>query len=423
MKFKYSYLLLLLATALLATPGCKKDDDDDDQGGSVQPLLLDCSYATNTTLTNRNPNGVDYYATCMVAITGGTFTIEPGVTIAFESGAGISVDENGSLKAVGTSSDLITFTTRTGSSSWAGLSFYNVSTNNELTRCVIENAGNDNQYLLDGTPEPGAVLVAGRLRMANTTIKDSENHGLVTTQYGVTLSLPGFQNNTFEGNNGYPIVLEKDILNGLDVASCTYRSNTYQNIKLVATSAGSDRTNLTPYSQHTWQDAGVPYYVNEGFIIADGASLVLEQGVHLLFDGDGYIEVTGTNNSSFLKANGTNSNPIIMEGTQAQAGFWDGLGITTNSQNNLLNYVTIRHAGNNAYFYSAGSEASLRIGNYFYGNTKVSLNNVNIEQSTGCGMVVYDHDGTGAVPTSMTVDQNNVSFVNIADNDICFKTW
>lgn len=426
MNFKHSFLLMMVASLILASTGCKKDEDPNDKDKTnVQPLLLDCAYSSNTRLTDRNPNGVDYYATCMVEISGGTFTVEPGVTIAFESEGGLYVSGNGALSAIGTSTSPITFTTYNTVSSWAGLNFYSNNTSNELTYCVVERAGNDNQYTLERIFEPAAVNVNGRLRMTRTTVRNSKKHGLGTSAYGiaVTLSLPGFQQNTFEGNLGYPIVLEKDILNNMEIGTCTFTGNTNQMVKLINSSSRLEEAALEPTSAHTWQDAGIPYYMPEGIYLQDGANLTLEQGVHIKFASGTYIEISGDDSGNFLKATGTSSNQVVLEGNQTGQGTWDGLVYRSNNANNSLTYVTISNAGDNSEFTEVDSKGAIRVGNYLYTSLKLTLNNVTIQQSAGCGVAIYDYDGTGTMPVGVTFTETNVTYSGNADSDVCVKYW
>ncbi len=426
MNFKHSLLLLMMASFVITSIGCSKDDDPkDDDKNTVEPLLLECYYEKNVTLTNRNPTGVDYYATCLIDVSGGTFTIEPGVTIAFESGGGIYVDYNGALSAIGTSTLPITFTTANSVSSWAGLTFYNNNTSNELTNCVVERAGNDEQYALWPIDEPGAVNVNGRLRMTRTTIRNSKKHGLVTSAYGagVVLSLPDFQQNTFEGNLGYPIILDKDALNNLEIGTCTFSGNTTQEVKLVNSSSRFENNTLEPYGAHTWQDAGIPYYLPEGFLVNYGSNLTLQQGVHLKFGSGGYIEVSGNDAGNFLKTTGTSSNQVILEGKQSGQGTWDGLVFRSNNANNVLTYTTISNAGDNSEYTEVDSKGAIRVGNYYYTNMKLTLNNVTIQQSAGCGVAIYDYDGTGTMPVGVTFSETNVTYSGNADSDVCVKYW
>ncbi|MEW6655048.1 MAG: M12 family metallo-peptidase, partial [Bacteroidota bacterium] len=69
---------------------------------------------------------------------GVTLTVEPGATISFASSASITV--NGTLYAVGNTSNPITFT-KSSTSNWGGIQFNSGSSGN-LQYCNIQNAGN-----------------------------------------------------------------------------------------------------------------------------------------------------------------------------------------------------------------------------------------------------------------------------------------
>lgn len=410
---------LLLATILLQTTSCKKEKDDNDgDNNTINAEKLACSYSTTKTLTNRNPTGVDYYADCIVDVSGnGILIVEPGTTIAFANGGGIYVGGNGAIKAVGSSADKVKFTTADNVSSWAGISIASNNTSNELSNCIIERAGNGTHSSLDRVDEPAAVQVAGYAKVYRTTITNSVKVGLAASAYGATVTLNSFEQNTFNGNGSYPLVLEKDLIMDLDLSTCTYTGNFYQNIKLICSSAASTATALLPAVNHTWRDAGVPYYVNQGFEISNGASLTLEQGVELLFDGDGFLHIV--NGNSYLKTNGTSGNPVRMGGTNSTAGFWDGLMFETTSTNNRLNYTVVSDAGNNVYFYG-DTKSAIRVGSYFK-HASLELSNVTIQNTDGCAVSVYDADGNGQIPAGTTFTESGSIYSGNSGNNLCVE--
>ncbi|HET9327817.1 MAG TPA: hypothetical protein VFQ05_13710, partial [Candidatus Eisenbacteria bacterium] len=115
------------------------------------PLLVSTANATdlcgaitsNTTLTL---SGSPYTVTCPVTVyNGAQLTIEPGVTLEFEAGAGLTVghpngSSTGSLMAVGTAESPIVFTSTSGvPGGWNGIIFWGSSLASQMSYCVIEN--------------------------------------------------------------------------------------------------------------------------------------------------------------------------------------------------------------------------------------------------------------------------------------------
>lgn len=415
MKASKLFNVGLVGAVLMQTAACKKDEGGTND--TINAEKLACSYSNTKTLTDRNPNGVDYYADCLVEVYGnGNLIIEPGTTIAFESAGGILVTGTASLKAAGTTASPIKFTTANNASSWAGIHIGSNNTSNELSNCVVEKAGNGNLSELDRVGEPAAVQIAGYAKVFRTTVTNSLGVGLATSAYGTTLTVPTFDQNTFNGNGSYPVVLEKDLIRNMDLATCTFTGNFYQNIKLI-NSALSSASYLSPYTAHTWRDAGIPYYVSEGIDIYGGASLTLEQGVELLFDGDGYLRIT--DGGSFLKTNGTSANPVRLSSTNSVPGSWDGLMFETKSNSNILTHTIISNAGGNVVFYG-DIKSAIRVGNYFHDAT-LSLNNVKIENTDGCAVAMYDADGNGQIPSGVTFIESNTIYSGNTGNDLCVE--
>jgi hypothetical protein len=415
MKMSNGLKMALMGAVLLQAAACKKDDDG--TNNTVNAEKLACTYTGTKTLTDRNPNGIDYYADCLVEVSGnGNLIIEPGTTIAFESAGGIRVTGTAAFKAAGTTANTIKFTTANNASSWAGIHIGSNNTSNELSNCVVEKAGNGNMWELDRVAEPAAVQIAGYAKVFRTTVTNSLGVGLATSAYGATLTIPVFEQNTFNGNGSYPVVLEKDLIRNMDLATCTFTGNFYQNVKLI-NSALSSASYLSPYTGHTWRDAGIPYYVSEGIDIYGGASLTLEQGVELLFDGDGYLRITDA--GSFLKTNGTPANPVVLSSTNNVPGSWDGIMFETTSNNNVLTHTTISNAGGSVVFYS-DIKSAIRVGNYFHDAT-LTLNNVTIQNTDGCAIGIYDANGNGQIPSGITFNETNTTYSGNTGNDLCVE--
>ena len=120
----------------------------------------------------------------------------------FKDGAGITVNQNGSLTAIGSTGNVILFTSESGKrGSWKGISILSSSAKNILSFCKIEQAGAAN------TNGSADILVGS----ANTTAEVQINNCEITTSAadGILLSegskLDWFNNNNIHTNTAHPI--------------------------------------------------------------------------------------------------------------------------------------------------------------------------------------------------------------------------
>lgn len=96
-----------IALGLFVFASCDSDDDNGggDLGPEIEPIILDCSTITETTVLENRGSGIDYIWPCLVKVEA-PLIIEPGVTIAFEQGGGLEVkdygERTGSITALGT---------------------------------------------------------------------------------------------------------------------------------------------------------------------------------------------------------------------------------------------------------------------------------------------------------------------------------
>jgi hypothetical protein len=102
-----------------------------------------------------------------------TLTIESGVKVQFDNGTGLIVYD-GALKARGTSSQPITFTSLSGKTNgWKGM-WFNSSKPSDLTFCIIEKAGEENRNGIHANID----CRTNSLILDNCTIRESGGHGL-----------------------------------------------------------------------------------------------------------------------------------------------------------------------------------------------------------------------------------------------------
>jgi hypothetical protein len=109
------------------------------------------------------------------------------------------------------------------------------------------------------------------------------------------------------------------------------------------------------------------------------AALTLEQGTILNMCAGSSMHVTATGSLSSL---GTAQEPVIIRGEQTSQGYWDGIRVSSNNPNNLLQYTTISDAGG----YWVFGDAAI----YLEDQAQMSLTNTTVTNSAGSGMVVNE---------------------------------
>src|SRR5690554_4691604 len=84
------------------------------------------------------------------------------------------------------------------------------------------------------------------------------------------------------------------------------------------------------------------YQINNPLTVSSG-TLAIEAGTTVFKGSGSSITLSGTGR---IEANGEEDNEILIRGVEEERGFWAGIQISnTATGNNVLEYVTIRHAG------------------------------------------------------------------------------
>jgi len=105
-----------------------------------------------------------------------SLNINAGASLKFTDGASLMVKESGALKAVGTESNMITFTAHLTNSKWDGISIETNHVDNKLNYCEISYGGKEALLYRAGYRKAN-VAVHGTLEIQNSVIANSDGTG------------------------------------------------------------------------------------------------------------------------------------------------------------------------------------------------------------------------------------------------------
>ncbi|MFH1468088.1 MAG: MopE-related protein [Pseudomonadota bacterium] len=315
----------------------------------------------------------------VVATSGPTLTVEDGVELYFDSGAGMLVgtSNHGGLMVQGSSAGVLMTSssaspalgswsgltlgyytdvaaidgltlTYGGANGFGGIRMYNTTA--ELTNCVLDHNSNGGLYLTNGT-----------VAISESSLSDNDGYGLELTASGFLASSstaypsgPTFQNNVVTGNTSTPLLLGAESLGQLDATS-TFTGN------------GTDRLAVLPSTvttSATWQKLDVDYRITGTINIADSSNpaVYIEPGVALRFS-TGALNV-GTANTGYLWAGGTTAEPVIFtsEAASPAPGDWSGITFGRYSGASGLEHAVVSYGGANGManvYFSASSGSVL----------------------------------------------------------------
>lgn len=381
---------------------CDSDDSGSDSDPQVQiepPIVLDCNYFTQNpnVVLQDNPNApVDYIVTCKMAINDDV-TIEPGVTIAFETDAGFRVYDSGSLKAVGNGNKQITLTgVDKSAGSWSGVFINSNDVKNEFAYVNVEYAGGS---AFNSNGDKGGVIVysGAQFKMSNSKISHSATYGLNANYGSTTLIL---NNNTYTQNNS-PMRVRASLV-GMVSGTDTYTGNT------------EDKVELDPYTAEitapaTIHKIGVPYKLvsSSSPILNIKSNVTIEPGVIIEMGSGTGIKV---NDGASLKIEGTSSERIVIRGELAVAGSWGRIDYRhTQNPNNIIRYADIMHGGENP----SSSKGAI----YLWASPRLSIDNTNFSDILACAINGRIAAGGINYQSNLTVGAN-VTYTNCG-GEIC----
>ncbi len=317
-------------------------------------------------------------------------TLAPGTKVRFVTDASVLVQDPGTLTAMGTQTEPITFTSVEDlAGAWKGLQISTASANNVFGHVVFENGGSAKWT---GAADSSAMVYLegnSKATFTHTTFRGSAHYGLWVPSGG---DIAGFENNTFT-NNGRAMIVHPNRA-GAIAASNTFSGNDEDKVRV---SFGNTDAVTTP---QTWADFGAPFFVTTRTYVR--AALNIAPGAELEFAQDASLRVE----EGSLNATGTTENPIVFRGGEDLTGYWQGISYNTLSANNAMTQVLISNAGSTAWFGGANSTAAI----YLTAAGSLALTNVTIASSGGYAVIV----GSGADLSCSAVDDGGFQYYDRA---------
>lgn len=271
---------------------------------------------------------------------GAMLTIQPGTVIRMAQHAGL--DARGTLHAVGTQAQPITFTGTSQQPGW----WENVAISGVVG---AQNTTSRLEYVLleyGGEAYANLYLYESNIPVRNAVIRYSGGDGI----YGGNRGLAHVGYTTFADNAGYAIRFTDATVNA-DLAGLTATGNGFDGI---AMNSG------TLIGEHVWEAQGLTYAVLGDIQVAFGAELVVEPGVVMEFARNASLDVRGR-----LLAIGQENAPILFTASTRERGWWSGILIQGNSGapnlGSILKHAIVEYGGDSAaniYLYQAAAQIS-----------------------------------------------------------------
>ena len=409
-----------------------ESDDPDEAAIQVQLLggasnVIDATVDQDRTFGNlfADPNEPDYYIDRSISVTG-DISIEPGVTIAYEAGAALTVQTDGSINLVGTAQEPVVLTgTTEAAGTWIGVNIFSNNPRNEIRFAQIAFAGN---RLGSGQQVAANVYVqsGASLSISDTSITDGRAYGMAA-ETGAMIT--EFARNSFARNEEAPMRIPANLVGAIDADSTFVGGNTNEYIEVFPSSIEDDAE---------WNGQDAPYRF-DGAPTIDAAVVILP-GFTAEFEANAELRVSADGS---ISAVGTADNKITFRGAVEAPGTWRSINVFSFNPLNELTHCVVAHAGGSL---GSGQNGSACV--YIQSSGALSLTNSRIEDSGSLGLMaeqgasilefaanefVSNTDAAVDIPASlagmmdgasMLAGGNGDEWVNIdGDNVVDDATW
>lgn len=365
----------ILTAALLLTGATSCNKQSEQSINNIAAYRSDASEAqtidyttitSNTTLNDR-VDGVDYIIKNDLRVTAGTITIRPGVTLMFENGAGLTIQDGGSISAIGEGGNEIYFIGRNAKrGEWKGITILTNSTRNILSHVYVAHGGHS-----ANTDGRANVIVGNNaaIEISQSEFTASDASGIVIAKNAVVRN---FTTNSIHTNTTFPVTIDITMADKLRDGN-TFTNNGRNFIALVSTEA-------TVQEPVTLRNLAIPYMFTGNTVTTN--SITINAGTHLYMAGGAQLTISG---NGWLSALGSATNPILLTGEYNQSGEWNAINfVSTKSENNRLEYCQITGGGGASH----SNRGSLNLMGGSAGNTQVSIRNCWVKNSAATGIYI-----------------------------------
>ena len=329
--------------------------------------------------------GVEHRVTCEVEVRRGVLTLEPGVDVKVEEGAGFVVgadDYEASIVAEGTPEAPVRFlpVVEGVEPSWTGFALGKLSGGSLFSNAEIVQAG-------QGAAK-GALVVEAELEVDGLLVDGANNDGLHLKNDG-RLAL-GSQSLVVQNAGDHPVRVHVSQAHTLPSTGSSYAGN---GIDAIAVAGGEVDASVT------WEDLGVPYQLDAatsfGGSAGDPAVWTLGAGVTVEVAQNAAINFSKDASASGLVVNGSAEAPVTFTSLGAEeAGYWNGLRVYEGASEVVVEGLVVEYAGGG----SIGAAIWLK-------NVEIDLVDTRILVSEGAGLGFKGSGKLGAGSSGVLIDE------------------
>ncbi len=392
--------LTVVAAGLMLFSSCSKNEDVTPnnimayRNESSQSQALDISTISTDMVLEDRVNGVDYTVSNNIQLNAG-LTIKPGVTIMFKDGAGIQVNGEGYLTAIGTNGNLILFTSESGKrSAWKGITVLGKSARNVISYCKIEHGGAANSFG-SGNIIVGSGTNTGEVEISQSEITASGTDGVVISEGS---RVNGFTGNKIHTNSAHPVSMH--ITDAVNMADGNQMVNN-----------GKEFIKVTGDGAATITKAIILKKLNESFLVSGtivaGNKFSIAAGSRVYIDNGSEIIIDGTTGMGAFSAVGTAANPISIAAIYNGTGMWNTIRFRSSaSTENKIEYCTISGGGASN---GSSAEGMISVVTEDDGSSNITIRNSTIINSAAIGIYIQGaHSEYNSDIISGNVFSNNV---------------
>lgn len=310
--------------------------------------------------------------------------IDPGVVISLQDGAGIGVIDEGSIQADGTATSPIRLQgTNDEAGTWRGIHFQSQTVPSQLSYVTVSGAGHSYVYCCG---EAATIrLEDAELGLNHVTLEQGSGYGIIANE---NATFANYVSNTITTHELGAAVIPFTLAGQLDGIKSTYTDNERNVVILTEQRVKEDM--LLPALSIPYQVEGKVEEVHALLTIAEGTTLAFEENGGLLVRLSGGLNIAGTA-----------SNPVTLQGAKAESGYWRGIQIETDHEQNNIAYARISDAGGNE-LTSNGQLASL-----YFRDGQCKLTHTEITNGAGYGIATQPDFQFGAYQANQVSNQAN----------------